>query len=144
VGITVRVLSAFGDSCIDLQRVAQAMQEMKDRTTGDLEALINQLANFVEDLHVQRNFDIGLPLVARSTSSSVAGSRPGWVSSNDLSPPPTARNRVEGSMPAITSPSALITVLRLIPDATATAVLPPRPSISDIAPATIRRWSSLE
>ena len=46
-------------------------------------------------------------------------------------------------MPAFTSVSALITVLRLIPEATATAVLPPRPSISDIAPATTRRWTSL-
>ena len=30
-------------------------------------------------------------------------------------------------MPSLTSRSALITVLRLIPDASATAVLPPRP-----------------
>jgi hypothetical protein len=45
-------------------------------------------------------------------------------------------------MPAATSPSALITVLRLMPDAVATAVLPPRPNISDVAPATTRRCSS--
>ena len=38
--------------------------------------------------------------------------------------------------------SALITVFRLMPDATATAVLPPRPSISAAAPATTRRWTS--
>ena len=64
------------------------------------------------------------------------------MSSNDLSPPPGARSRADGSIPAATSPSALITVLRLIPDASATAVLPPRPSISAVAPATTRRWSS--
>ena len=45
-------------------------------------------------------------------------------------------------MPAATSDSALITVLRLMPDAAATAVLPPRPSISDVAPATTRRCTS--
>ena len=45
-------------------------------------------------------------------------------------------------MPAATSDSALITVLRLIPEAFATAVLPPRPNISAIAPATTRRCTS--
>jgi hypothetical protein len=49
------------------------------------------------------------------------------LSSNDLSPPPGARSRTEGSMPAATSLSALITVLRLIPDAWGTADLPPTP-----------------
>ena len=46
------------------------------------------------------------------------------------------------SMPAMTSRSALITVFRLIPDASATAVLSPRPNISALAPATTRRCSS--
>ena len=64
------------------------------------------------------------------------------MSSNDLSPPPGARSRTDGSIPVTTSPSALITVLRLIPDALATAVLPPRPSISAAAPATTRRCTS--
>ena len=45
-------------------------------------------------------------------------------------------------MPDATSDSALITVLRLIPDAFATAVLPPRPNISAVAPATTRRCTS--
>ena len=39
-------------------------------------------------------------------------------------------------MPVLTSDSALITVLRLMPEAVATAGLPPRPSISGAAPAT--------
>ena len=39
------------------------------------------------------------------------------VEFKDLSPPPGARRRSDGSMPALTSPSALITVLRLIPEA---------------------------
>ena len=52
------------------------------------------------------------------------------MSVNGLSPPPGARSRTDGSIPATTSASALITVLRLIPDASATAVLPPRPNIS--------------
>ena len=51
-------------------------------------------------------------------------------------------SRADGSIPAITSDSALITVLRLMPDATATADLPPRPSICDAAPATTRRCTS--
>jgi hypothetical protein len=46
------------------------------------------------------------------------------LSSNDLSQPPGERRRTDGSIPAITSPSALITVFRLIPDALAPAVLP--------------------
>ena len=45
-------------------------------------------------------------------------------------------------MPSLTSRSALITVLRLMPEASATALLPPRPSASDMAPATTRRCSS--
>jgi hypothetical protein len=60
------------------------------------------------------------------------------VSIRDLSPPPGARRRPDGSTPAFTAPPALITVLRLIPEATVTAVLPPRPSICDIAPTTTR------
>jgi hypothetical protein len=36
----------------------------------------------------------------------------------------------------------LITVLRLIPDAPATADFPPRPNISAAAPATTRRCNS--
>jgi hypothetical protein len=39
-----------------------------------------------------------------------------------LSPPPGARRRSAGSGPSITSRSALITVSRLIPDASAAAV----------------------
>ena len=53
--------------------------------------------------------------------------------------PARPRSRSEGSMPRATSRSALITVLRLIPEAPATVVLPPRPSISANAPATTRR-----
>ena len=45
-------------------------------------------------------------------------------------------------MPAETSRSALMTVLRLMPDAAATALLPPRPSIFEVAPATTLRWRS--
>lgn len=67
---------------------------------------------------------------------------PGCLSINGLSPPPTARRRAGGSIPAATSASALITVLRLIPDADATALLPPRPNISAAAPATTRRCTS--
>ena len=44
-----------------------------------------------------------------------------------MSPPPGARWRSVGSIPSLTSRSALITVLRLMPDASATALLPPRP-----------------
>ena len=47
------------------------------------------------------------------------------MSVNGLSPPSGARSR---SVPTGTSAAALITVLRLIPDAVATAVLPPRPN----------------
>ena len=96
----------------------------------------------VEDFDVQRSNDIGLPRVSGWTSPSSASSRPGCLSINGLSPPPGARNRSDGSIPATTSASALITVLRLIPDAAATAVLPPRPSISAAAPATTRRCTS--
>ena len=66
----------------------------------------------------------------------------GLLVDHGLSPPPGARSRADGSIPAATSASALITVLRLIPDAVATAVLPPRPSISAAAPATTRRCTS--
>ncbi len=69
-------------------------------------------------------------------------SRPGCLSIIGLSPPPTARRRADGSIPTTTSSLALITVFRLIPDAAATAVLPPRPNISAVAPATTRRCSS--
>ena len=99
-------------------------------------------ASFVDDFDVQRSNDIGLPRVSGCTSSSSASSRPGCLSINGLSPPPGARRRTDGSIPAATSASALITVLRLIPDAVATAVLPPRPNISAAAPATTRRCTS--
>ncbi len=45
-------------------------------------------------------------------------------------------------MPTATSAAALITVLRLTPDASATAVFPHRPKSSAAAPATTRRWRS--
>lgn len=61
-----------------------------------------------------------------------------------LVPAPGARSRSDGSMPAWTSFCALITVLRDRPDALATAVLPPRPSDSAIAPATTRRCTSFK
>ena len=50
-----------------------------------------------------------------------------------LSPPPT-RWRSVTSMPASTSRSALITVLRPCPEASATLVFPPRPSIAQSRP----------
>ena len=106
---------------------------MRDDTSNPRRA--SSSASFVDDFDVHRSNDIGLPRVSGWTSSSSASSRPGCLSINGLSPPPGARNRSDGSIPAATSASALITVLRLIPDAVATAVLPPRPSISAAAPA---------
>ena len=99
-------------------------------------------ASLAVDLDVQRRNDIGLPRVAGCTSSSRASKRPGCLTSALMSPPPTARWRSDGSIPASTSRSALITVLRLMPEASATADFPPRPRPTAIAPATTRRCTS--
>ena len=96
----------------------------------------------VEDFDVHRNNDIGLPRVSGWTSSSSAASKPGCLSINGLSPPPSSPQALRRLDPRRHLASALITVFRLIPDAVATAVLPPRPSISAAAPATTRRCSS--
>ena len=88
---------------------------------------------------VQRNADIGLARVDRCSSSSSASNRPGCLSMAGRSPPPTGRNRAEGSIPAPTSATAFITVLRLIPEASATAVLPTQPNALAIDPATTQR-----
>ena len=61
-----------------------------------------------------------------------------------LSPAPFARNRSDGSIPASTSACALITVLRDIPDAAATADFPPGPNARAIDPATTRRCTSFK
>src|ERR1700676_1624091 len=100
LGVVVGVLASFCHLGVGLERVAEFVQEAQHRARGHFESLAHQ---FVGQL---------------------ASSKPGWVSSKDLSPPPGARRRTDGSMPAMTSPSALITVLRLIPDARATALLP--------------------
>ena len=134
LGVAVGVLATLGHLGVGLERVAEAVQQAQYRTRAR-----------------RRSPGAPDPQPAWSTTStSSAASTSGCPGSrgtrahrahragragasvSDLSPPPGARSRAEGSMPAATSASALITVLRLIPEAVATAVLPPRPSISAV------------
>lgn len=82
-------------------------------------------ASWRVDLSVQRNGDIGSPRGSVSTRSSRLANRSGSMSMSRGRPPPTRRARSEGSSSAWTSLRPAITVLRLIPDAEATAVAPP-------------------
>src|SRR5664280_1567071 len=104
--------------------------------------LAYSLTRLAVDLDVQRRSDIGLPRVSGWTSSSRAASSSGWVSVIGFTPAPGALTRSDGSMPASTSETALITVLRLMPAASATIDFVPGPHIPTAAPTTMRRWRS--
>ena len=144
LGVPIGMLAALADLGVGLQGItAQTVQQAQHRATRYLETLTDQ---FLGQLgrRLRRPAQQRHRIAARLgwTSSSSAANKPGCLSTSGLSPPPAARRRNDGSIPAATSASALITVLRLIPDAVATAVFPPRPSISAAAPATTRRCSS--
>lgn len=126
-----------------LEAVAQPLEQSAHGVVGDAEALAHQvLGQVCRRLRrpPQQRHRVAPGLGMHQLVE--ASRRPGWISVSGLAPAPGSRRRDDGSMPASTSDCALITVLRLMPDAVATAVLPPWPSISDIAPATTRRWRS--
>src|SRR5689334_17854614 len=105
-------------------------------------AAVSASARWRVDLVVHTSGDSGSPRVCGSTSAVNAGPSPGSFSVAGLRPPPGARTRPARSTPPSSSRTPRATVSGCTPVATATALIPPRPSSAASAPSTRRRCRS--
>jgi hypothetical protein len=104
---------------------------------------VRVVARARNDNVVQRKGETGSPRVCGSISDSSAGSRPESVSTSGLRPAPGARIRGVGEEQSANSaiPRAMVAVL--VPEASATRVIPPWPmAVASLARYNRRRRSS--
>src|SRR5674476_72017 len=103
---------------------------------------VNTPARFRVDLVVHTNSDIGSPRVWGSTNAFNRASSPGSDSDSFFRPPPGPRTRACGSVPPASSRTPRATVSGCAPVASATVLIPPRPSSAASEPNMRRRCRS--
>ena len=129
LGVPVGVLAALGDLGVALQAEPQPRSiRATVRSDTGCPAPVSASARLRVDLVVHTSGDIGSPRVSGSTSAFSAAVSPGSVSASFLRPPPGARTRADGSATPSSSRTPRATVSGCTPVASATTVIPPRPS----------------